>query len=670
MEECRRNHPNGWSDEMLLAEKRSRLWRTLKNLRKLNIEEQKLRAKRNHLGTPLWEKCNRWEENWKKFEENWKKDMKEQKNRIYSSLHDVTPHFLDSRRGGLWRDLSGMWRTMLGLDYVSPKNVHDSASSSAGAQSNGRGNSEGAMRSDKVAGSAWDGIDKKPEQQNATESEARVDTRFDAISGRMVPVEPPAVDIAGGNTQNEDGGHSCHSVEDKEENAGPSETASTSTALPKHSSLEFENCSGQLPAESTLPPAEEENEVNSRVAHDVENVQASDEIILDSTPHTGSDASDVPETAKAEKVPPTANSMKQYEDLLEDFQKRERSEDLDLLGASDIRASYSPLRGRQDSVAEKQRRREIMEKEFDSTHSPANDLFAQNAQANFQRHADLEGADSGNAEEQPSPCNRSLGGSQIQCPEASEKDSQREIRSNSRLAADELKTEDNSGAVKLHCDSPVAGEEEHVQTEEQHSEPPKHSQNVTARPTVVYRIIAYDPSTKSITTAETSSSQYAKATNPAEVLSRLNNPAKLIPHLAEMQRDGYEIVAGGRDILVFKNMGESGNNGNPDVEETESATAFQKDMTSEPMHQAPQSSAITSRAGSPIASAESNSEGGRSRARTFGRAVRRMFLAGTATAALCYAIGAVWEFFRTGGKDGRGFNGFTAFEAERRENSR
>ena len=43
-----------------------------------------------------------------------------------------------------------------------------------------------------------------------------------------------------------------------------------------------------------------------------------------------------------------------------------------------------------------------------------------------------------------------------------------------------------------------------------------------------------------------------------------------------------------------------------------------------------------------------------------------MFLAGIATAASCYAIGVVTEYFRAGGRDGHRMDGFTAFESERR----
>lgn len=45
---------------------------------------------------------------------------------------------------------------------------------------------------------------------------------------------------------------------------------------------------------------------------------------------------------------------------------------------------------------------------------------------------------------------------------------------------------------------------------------------------------------------------------------------------------------------------------------------------------------------------------------------RRVILTSTATAASCYAIGVVVEYFRTGGTDGYGIDGFTSFESERR----
>ena len=50
----------------------------------------------------------------------------------------------------------------------------------------------------------------------------------------------------------------------------------------------------------------------------------------------------------------------------------------------------------------------------------------------------------------------------------------------------------------------------------------------------------------------------------------------------------------------------------------------------------------------------------------FSKAIRRMILTGTVLGASCYAVGVVVEYFRTGGKDGYGIDGFTSFESERR----
>lgn len=68
-----------------------------------------------------------------------------------------------------------------------------------------------------------------------------------------------------------------------------------------------------------------------------------------------------------------------------------------------------------------------------------------------------------------------------------------------------------------------------------------------------YRILTYDSSISEITTAESDMFFGVNETSPlAEVLSRLQNPAKFVPFFEQMQRDGYEIATGGGDILVFK----------------------------------------------------------------------------------------------------------------------
>ena len=89
----------------------------------------------------------------------------------------------------------------------------------------------------------------------------------------------------------------------------------------------------------------------------------------------------------------------------------------------------------------------------------------------------------------------------------------------------------------------------------------------------VYKVLAYDSSTLQITIAETTSSSSAASTatvspsrnttpegekhipmHPTEILSRLNNVAKFLPYFADMERNGYEMVSGSGDVLVFKKV--------------------------------------------------------------------------------------------------------------------
>lgn len=76
----------------------------------------------------------------------------------------------------------------------------------------------------------------------------------------------------------------------------------------------------------------------------------------------------------------------------------------------------------------------------------------------------------------------------------------------------------------------------------------------TQEPTAaVYRILTYDSSALQVTTAESDLFFGVNESCPLfEVLSRLQNPGKFVPYFEQMQRDGYEIITGGGDILVFK----------------------------------------------------------------------------------------------------------------------
>ncbi|TAQ89940.1 hypothetical protein B7494_g1711 [Chlorociboria aeruginascens] len=80
-------------------------------------------------------------------------------------------------------------------------------------------------------------------------------------------------------------------------------------------------------------------------------------------------------------------------------------------------------------------------------------------------------------------------------------------------------------------------------------------QQMTSEP-VLYKVLAYDPTMQSISTAEASSIVVDSASplTPAEVLLRLSNPAKFFPHFENLQAQGYEIVAGSGDVLIFRKV--------------------------------------------------------------------------------------------------------------------
>lgn len=196
----------------------------------------------------------------------------------------------------------------------------------------------------------------------------------------------------------------------------------------------------------------------------------------------------------------------------------------------------------------------------------------------------------------------------------------------------------------------------------------------------LYKILAYDPTMQMINTAEATSivSDTATPLTPAEVLLRLSNPSKFFPHFGPLQAQGYEIVSGSGDVLVFRKVRAATtekpradvirkNVVNP-IDGTESRpivatgnfaspTGFvNHDMPPDP----PFKTNIDVRREEPVFSGTRstwlNAEGnkkGKSKSRA-----KRLILGAFWVGACSYAIGVVSEYFRTGGIDGRGPVGF------------
>jgi hypothetical protein len=210
-----------------------------------------------------------------------------------------------------------------------------------------------------------------------------------------------------------------------------------------------------------------------------------------------------------------------------------------------------------------------------------------------------------------------------------------------------------------------------------------------AEPTL-YKILAYDPTMQSISTAETTSVVHdsSGSLTPAEVLLRLSNPAKFFPHFQPLQSEGYEIVSGSGDVLVFRKVRAGAPKGAsvelkpilPEkVQQNYKATNPIDGMQSSPVaatgnfasptgfvnhdlpgvSDPPFKSNIDVRREEPVFSGKRNWEEDSESSRQKGRGrVKKVFIGGAWVAAASYAMGVVAEFFKTGGSDGKGPEGF------------
>ncbi|KAI0899927.1 hypothetical protein F4806DRAFT_454430 [Annulohypoxylon nitens] len=204
----------------------------------------------------------------------------------------------------------------------------------------------------------------------------------------------------------------------------------------------------------------------------------------------------------------------------------------------------------------------------------------------------------------------------------------------------------------------------------------------TSEPTV-YKILAYDSSTQQINIAETTSVVPDQATplTPAEVLLRLSNPTKFFPHFAPLQAEGFEIVSGEGDVLVFRKIrnskptdSETGAPVNP-IDLMGKSTAlpnaaafvsptgfvnYDVPKVEEEPQTTPFRSGIDVRREEPVFSGPkvTKEEAQKEKGKKKKGVGKRVLLGGAWVAGISYGLGVVSEYFKTGGVDGRGPSGF------------
>jgi hypothetical protein len=208
-----------------------------------------------------------------------------------------------------------------------------------------------------------------------------------------------------------------------------------------------------------------------------------------------------------------------------------------------------------------------------------------------------------------------------------------------------------------------------------------------AEPTL-YKILAYDPTMQSISTAETTSivPDSSGPLTPAEVLLRLSNPAKFFPHFQPLQSEGYEIVSGSGDVLVFRKVRPAAPKGTKVEPKPVTSEKAQKYKTTNPIDgmqsspvaatgnfasptgfvnhdlpgvsEPPFKSNIDVRREEPVFSGKRNWEEGEGPQKKGRGRGKRVLIGAAWVAAASYAVGVVAEFFKTGGIDGKGPQGF------------
>ncbi|KKY38247.1 putative conserved serine-threonine rich protein [Diaporthe ampelina] len=218
----------------------------------------------------------------------------------------------------------------------------------------------------------------------------------------------------------------------------------------------------------------------------------------------------------------------------------------------------------------------------------------------------------------------------------------------------------------------------------------------------LYKILAYDPTMQKIEVAETSSyvPDTASALTPADALLRLSHPTRFFPHFAPLQAEGYEIISGTGDVLVFRKVRPETSNGK---------TAGQAQVTDQSAPKADESRAVETRINpidmtgrarfSPVSANFASptgyvtydnipetaagklpppppkikynidvhreepvfsgpktriSDGQRGKKKSLGK---RLVVGGVWVAGISYALGVIAEYFTTGGVDGMGPTG-------------
>lgn len=224
----------------------------------------------------------------------------------------------------------------------------------------------------------------------------------------------------------------------------------------------------------------------------------------------------------------------------------------------------------------------------------------------------------------------------------------------------------------------------------------------------LYKILAYDPTMQNVNIAETTSliPDFTSALSPTDALLRLSQPLKFFPYFERLGQEGFEIVSGSGDVLIFRKarpstLKEESPGETQTQTQTESRAAAAEpepehterpvnpiDMTGRPRLMSPASANFASPTGyvtydnlpeneasnlpppppprvkynidlrreEPVFSGPKyRADSGQKQRQSLGK---RLLVGGVWVAGISYGLGVVSEYFTTGGVDGLGPTGF------------
>ncbi|KAK8051032.1 hypothetical protein PG993_002417 [Apiospora rasikravindrae] len=215
----------------------------------------------------------------------------------------------------------------------------------------------------------------------------------------------------------------------------------------------------------------------------------------------------------------------------------------------------------------------------------------------------------------------------------------------------------------------------------------------------IYKILAYDPTMQNVSIAETTSivPDQAAPLTPSEVLVRLSNPTKFFPHFEPLRAEGFEIVSGSGDVLVFRKVHEPSTSSSTTSSSTSSSSLKESDTAATVSHPVnpidmmgrnplPNAAAFASPTGfvnyndsfveercrrsppfrshidvrreEPVFSGPKVYADRNLKKKKKAGLMKRIFVGGVWVAGVSYALGVIGEYFATGGIDGKGPSGF------------